>query len=359
MQNLIAKKQDETILDWLNNQSNQLWNSLDESQLIKNFYEMLRDEFEVKQMAAFLVKPTGHKLEFSALDFQVHGLNQIAEDILRQLRYELGGQNLNQSILNEEIKKINLSQLTVFYSFVEGLPKEYRLLIWAMQKKERNNRLTPVLSIEKKFETNKFHELQFLISQMSRQIKWIKRLDNTQALLYRDDLTNLFNYRYLEIYLESEIRRAHRFESSFSLLFIDVDHFKSINDQYGHQVGSQVLKMVADLLQKSLRAVDTVIRYGGDEFIVVLLGATSSAGLYAGERIRKIIESNIFIIKNIPPIKLTLSIGVAAFPEHAQDKESLIKLADSCMYQGKRAGKNRVCMLGSENNNLQIKTEAL
>lgn len=185
--------------------------------------------------------------------------------------------------------------------------------------------------------------LHYLESQLLSEANWLKRLDRAQAMLYRDDLTGLFNYRYLELALDSEVRRAERFQTPFCLMFIDIDNFKGVNDNFGHLVGSKVLKELASVLKREIREIDSVIRYGGDEFIVILLGATTQIGTVVAERIREAIETNQFQTDR-PGITLqiTASIGVASFPEHGITKDLLIRSADMSMYQGKKIGKNRV-----------------
>ncbi len=183
---------------------------------------------------------------------------------------------------------------------------------------------------------------EFLVAQVQTGSIWCNRLDKTQALLYRDDLTGLFNHRYLDVALSTEIRRGQRFQSVFSLLFIDLDNFKPINDSYGHLSGSGVLRQVADLLRDELREVDSVARYGGDEFVVLLLGASTSDSARVAERIRKVIAEHPFKAEAGEVVRITCSIGLAAYPQHGSDKETLIRKADESMYVSKRSGKNRV-----------------
>jgi diguanylate cyclase (GGDEF)-like protein len=187
--------------------------------------------------------------------------------------------------------------------------------------------------------------LDMLVKQLQSQCRWYRRLDKTQAMLYRDDLTGLFNYRYFELALDQELARASRFQASFCLLFIDMDGFKNINDQYGHLAGSSILKQVADVLRDAVREIDVPIRYGGDEFVVVLLGAACSKGLLVAERVRRRIEQKEFVVDGGIKVRLTASIGVAAYPEHAREREALVKLADETMYNSKRGGKNRVTIV--------------
>jgi diguanylate cyclase (GGDEF)-like protein len=139
-----------------------------------------------------------------------------------------------------------------------------------------------------------------------------------------------------------EITRAIRHRTSLSLIFMDVDHFKNVNDNYGHLVGSKLLVEMGQLLLKSLRTVDIVARYGGDEFVIVLPQTTPKNAVQIAERIRKSVELNAFLKKDGYAFKITASFGVASYPESATSKEDLLSLADEAMYRVKHQTRNGV-----------------
>ncbi len=161
-------------------------------------------------------------------------------------------------------------------------------------------------------------------------------------LVITDDLTKLFNTRYLHRTLDTEIYRCDRYKTSLSLIFMDVDHFKLINDTYGHLVGSKLLVEIAQLLLKHLRTADIVARYGGDEYVIVLPQTPPESASRIAERLRKNIEQNVFLRKDGYFIKVTASFGVASYPESAKTKEDLLRLADEAMYRIKNTTRNGV-----------------
>ncbi len=169
-----------------------------------------------------------------------------------------------------------------------------------------------------------------------------------------DPLTNLYNRRFLTETLENEIQRAKRLQSNLSLLIFDIDHFKQINDVYGHQAGDKVLVAVADALRETLRTYDIASRYGGEEFVLVLPGTPLAGGQIVAERLRKAVHALRFPIP-MDRIKVTVSAGLATFPtKRIADFDTLFRYADEALYRAKKNGRNRVeIMLGNMNSELK------
>lgn len=184
--------------------------------------------------------------------------------------------------------------------------------------------------------------LHFLQNQTSLAFENAARFASARNMLYIDELTGLFNYRYLDLALDRELKRAERYGSSVALLFIDLDLFKGVNDTHGHLIGSRVLGEVGALLRKSVRDVDLVIRYGGDEYTIILVETDAESAAHVAERIRVTIESNRYIADEGYDIHLSACIGYACFPEDTKSKLELLEVADKAMYRGKFSGRNRV-----------------
>lgn len=157
-----------------------------------------------------------------------------------------------------------------------------------------------------------------------------------------DDCTELYNARYLMEAMDREIRRAERYGSELSVLFLDVDRFKLVNDRHGHLVGSNALRQLSDVLGQCVRQVDTLARYGGDEFTVVLVDTGEEQGLQVAERIRRTVEEAYFEGAQ-GGLRLTCSVGLATFPRDGASREALLDAADKAMYRAKSQGRNRVC----------------
>lgn len=192
------------------------------------------------------------------------------------------------------------------------------------------------------FTEKEISNARFLSEQISLSLGNAVTYTGTRKMIFVDDLSGLYNTRYLDISLENEIKRAKRFKSNLSLLFIDLDYFKEINDTYGHLVGSRLLHETAQVFKKGIREVDIPIRYGGDEFIIILVETNRDEAVKVAERLRKAIEEHEFLVNENLAIRMTCCVGVASYPEDAQTKIDLIHLADKAMYRGKETTRNCV-----------------
>jgi diguanylate cyclase (GGDEF)-like protein len=173
------------------------------------------------------------------------------------------------------------------------------------------------------------------------------RMERAEALSVTDDLTQLYNSRYLSQVLRRETKRAARNGRPLSLLFIDLDGFKGINDTHGHLYGSRALVEAAAVIRISARETDIVARFGGDEFSLVLPDTASEGAVAVGERVRDKVAAHQFLQADGLNIKLTVSVGVATLPDVAASADQLIQAADEAMYWVKDHGKNGIHVAGS------------
>ncbi|MCM3881667.1 MAG: GGDEF domain-containing protein [Vicinamibacterales bacterium] len=186
--------------------------------------------------------------------------------------------------------------------------------------------------------------LRVVLEAPALAIDTTMHLQRAEALSVTDDLTSLYNSRYLNQVLRRESKRASRSSRPLSLLFIDLDGFKGVNDKHGHLCGSRALVEAAAVIRGCARETDMCARFGGDEFAVVLPETGSEGAIAVAERIRERVSSHSFLAGEGINYRLTASVGVAALPEVATTAEELIKAADMAMYRVKDGGKNGVLL---------------
>ncbi len=178
----------------------------------------------------------------------------------------------------------------------------------------------------------------------------LHRMHVFHEMSMRDELTGAYNRRYFNERLGEELHRARRNSRNITVAMIDIDHFKKVNDNYGHQVGDFVLQKLVGFLKNNLRRSDLVARFGGEEFVVLLTEIEPTTAELLFDRIRLALESETFVYTNEPlykelALKITVSIGIATFPGDAKEVDNLVMLADSALYQAKNSGRNRVARI--------------
>jgi diguanylate cyclase (GGDEF)-like protein len=165
-----------------------------------------------------------------------------------------------------------------------------------------------------------------------------------EQLAVQDELTGLFNYRYLHTRLNEEFKRAERYRDPLACVMVDIDHFKRVNDQYGHDAGDAVLRETAARIRKAVREIDVVTRYGGEEFLLVLPSTNFSGALSVADRVWRAVGGEPFSVANTSE-RVSISLGVAVFPSRdIKTKDQLIKAADKALYQAKGDGRDRICV---------------
>ena len=188
------------------------------------------------------------------------------------------------------------------------------------------------------------HENRLLLENLMRNRDELEQKNRTlQDQSVRDGLTGLFNRRYLQEVLEMEASRCRRKKEAFSLVFLDIDHFKRFNDSQGHPEGDMVLKTLAVLLTERLRKNDVIARYGGEEFLILLPETPKANGIYCAETICSLIAGYDFIGTQGQSLgQVTVSIGIATFPDDGAGVEDIVLRADEALYAAKHGGRNQV-----------------
>jgi len=209
------------------------------------------------------------------------------------------------------------------------------------------NELLGVLNFERPskgdFSAEEIEFFTAVTDQTALAVQNARLYAQTVALSITDPLTGVPNRRHLFAQLDAELNRARRFGTSLSMLMIDIDHFKRLNDTAGHSAGDEVLRGVCELLRQNVRKVDTLARYGGEEFVVLLPRASRQEAVEVGEKLRKAVaEAPIEHGKAQPSGHVTISVGVATFPADSADQAGFIDCADAALYASKRGGRNLV-----------------
>jgi diguanylate cyclase (GGDEF)-like protein len=194
------------------------------------------------------------------------------------------------------------------------------------------------------FKEEHARRLQAFANQAAIAVENAQLYAQTQQLAITDDLTGLYNRRGLFELGRREVERAVRFGHCLSVLMLDIDHFKAVNDSYGHQTGDQVLQILSKRCLENIREIDILGRYGGEEFVILLPESNPENTQQVAERLRKLIENQPFPTRQ-GSVQITISLGLATVCEREEDLAALIERADQALYIAKRSGRNRVAAL--------------
>lgn len=312
--------------------------------LLKTFGRLLHREMRAQECFVFLYS-VGKKQVECLLECRVPGLPRMApESVISNLLFHFlgdGPTSAKREVLstNEGLPpKVTAHPMGDTTALVIELPSESGNRAFVVLF-ERDN---PQSLLARK------NELQPIILQAARVFQ---NTDTTEVMAnrtYIDDLTGLYNQGYLEMTLTNEIARSDRYGTPVSLMFLDLDKFKSVNDNHGHIVGSQILREAAKILRSNVRDSDVLLRYGGDEFVAILPNTKTAGAHILAERIREAFDTTRFDVRDITQVPtasnlhVTSSVGIACYPESAQTARELIQRADDAMYQAKNSGKNKV-----------------
>lgn len=307
----------------------------------ERFYDVVLDSIlqiikgKVGISISYDKEPVGWKLKaFRAPDEET--ANNLADALISYVKRPEPETGLSgkHGVINLELEALGLSSSEI------GL----FLLVPIRQSDRISGYLAIFGGLDGSYNNADIENASFISEQAGLSLENIRLYNQARELTYIDDLTRLHNIRYMDIAMENEIKRAKRFNGHLSFLFIDIDYFKNINDSYGHQVGSKVLIELGQILREMVREIDTVARYGGDEFTILLVETNSAGAAVIANRIRDVVEKHPFLTEEGLSIRLTITIGVAAYPEQASTKEELMTVADDAMYKGKNTTRNIVVL---------------
>ncbi len=189
------------------------------------------------------------------------------------------------------------------------------------------------------------HLIKLAQNEVTMVLDNARLYEAAKQLAVTDGLTKVYNHRFFQELLEKEYKRSDRYDTEFSLIMLDIDYFKKINDTYGHLLGDEILKDIASLILGCLRSMDVVARYGGEEFAILLPETNLAEAVKTAERIRRTIENHDFVeVQRGKPLKVTISLGVTTYPsENINDRSDILTKADIALYEAKETGRNRVC----------------
>jgi two-component system, cell cycle response regulator len=194
---------------------------------------------------------------------------------------------------------------------------------------------------EMRFERTNCSQLESVADICANSIQNAHYLQRVKQLAYLDGLTGIFNRRFFELRIIEEIDRARRYGTGMAVVMADIDHFKQLNDEFGHLLGDEVLRQVSSLFHQQLRKIDVVCRYGGEEFAILLTQTNDQQALTIAEKLRRMVAEWQF--PGVPRT-VTISAGIAALPTQGKTRDELIRAADNGLYAAKQAGRNRVCL---------------
>jgi len=204
--------------------------------------------------------------------------------------------------------------------------------------------LAVVLDEDRPFDDADKDLLSLLAVHTSSAITNLHVFQEVESLAVTDDLTHIYNYRFMKAALSREVERASRYSQVFSILMLDVDHLKRYNERFGHLQGSALLKRLARILSERSRAIDLVAKYGGDEFLIILPQTRPDGALAMAKRLVAAVAAEPF--SHCEPGEITISIGVASFPQHGATMEALLAASDEALFRAKDAGRN--CVLAAD-----------
>jgi len=341
-QALAQKVRDLEILEKL---SRKISSILEKEELLRLIVSVYVEMAKVKKVSLMLIDENTNELKMQA----ARGINR---ENFERIKFKVGEGVAGKAAQTGRVFCIDDVRKSPDYKLFNPKREKTKesLLVMPLKVKEK---VLGVINLSDKLSGEPFakHEVT-LYSTLANHVA----VSIENAILYElaitDGLTQLYIHRYFQLRLKEEIERTQRYGEPFSLVMIDIDHFKSFNDLYGHQMGDEVLRMIARILKEKIRSIDVAARYGGEEFAIIVPETDSERVAVFAERLRKIIEETNFNGQGNTPLKVTTSIGTASYTEKDIEEkttgEILIGRADQALYRAKKQGRNQVCNYSDE-----------
>lgn len=319
---------------------NKIFRSFDIQTVMEEIFSSLQKNFLIDYFSFFLTSERGLNFErtfkkgMEASSHQSERFGFTKLDIEKFIRDMIPKYFNFQEDKSRIAPVINGSKISILAFFPIQLIYNYDGILFLGVKEEN---LTKTLLTRKGFEflCNFTLDLSYAI----KNALLVKRLNE---LITKDDLTMTYNRRFFEEYLSEELERARRYNSFLSLIFLDLDGLREVNNRFGHAMGSRTLQEAAARILNAVRAIDKVVRYGGDEFCIVLPETETKGAMEVAERVRQKIAATPFLLEETGGLEITASFGISTYPTHALTKEDLVKRADEAMFAVKSQSKNNI-----------------
>ncbi len=317
-----------------------LTSSLQLDQVLSTIMEKIDEFLRPENWSLLLLDETKQELYF---ELAIGKASQSLKDVRIKMGQGIAGWVAEHG---EAVIVPDVSKDTRFFAKVDEKTKMETRSIVAVPVKFRDTCLG-VIELINCFDGDGFHErdlklLEALADFAAIAIENARHVKRIHELTITDDCTSLYNARHMAVILETEIYRSRRYNYEFSLVFIDLDHFKQVNDTYGHLTGSKLLGEIGEALKIHCRLIDFAFRYGGDEFVILLPQTSKENALHVAQRLHKLVRETTWLAKEGLNIKITASLGVAAYPLDSRTKEGVMHLADEAMYLVKNTNRDNV-----------------
>lgn len=319
-----------------------LTSTLQLDQVLKTVMEKVQELLAPDTWSLLLVDEKTNELYFQIATGE-------AASKLKDVRLKMG-QGIAGWVAQSGVASIvpDVSQDPRFSGQVDAMTKmrTHSIICVPIRGKERVLGVIEIINLvgKREFDQEDMTLLQAMADYSAIALENAIHVQRIHELTITDDCTDLYNVRHLNFVLDTEIYRSNRYQYEFSLIFLDLDHFKEVNDTHGHLVGSKLLREMAELIRGSLRLIDYAFRYGGDEFVILLPQTGKESANVVARRLHERVNEKKFMAEEGLNLHLTASFGLATYPADATTKAEMIRLADEAMYLAKNTSRNSIAV---------------